>query len=252
MLSPGPGLTLHLAQSSDCLFRKLPTPSLLPPLGAAGLRNPFRQPPPPRFIPPSGSIVALLTTVRIAPFRQPPPRRPFLPLAGAVFRSHRRSFGYGALCRFKGDKGMQKRKRNPPSSLLRCYRFTLHLLGVFATSSFAFTQTKTPPLYITPYIFPSNQHPTLSLSISQNTKKARNLNGSRALEVIGFLQGSIKHAGLRLLFCFKLPILSTAGGRWIYRSIFPLRIAAFLIRHCLHLKNSVRRNVAIILAIYPS
>ncbi len=83
-------------------------------------------------------------------------------------------------------------------------------------------------------------------------KKARNLNRSRALEAIGFLQESFKEAGLRLLFCFKLPILSTAGGRWIYRSIFALWIAAFLIRHRLHLKNSVGRNEAIILASYAS
>ena len=36
---------------SHCLFRKLPPPGLVPPLGAAGLRNPFRQPRPPSLHP---------------------------------------------------------------------------------------------------------------------------------------------------------------------------------------------------------
>ena len=57
---PSGGWCSHLAQSSH----RCASPCRA---GACSRRS-FRQPPPPRFIPPSGSIVALLTAVRIASF----------------------------------------------------------------------------------------------------------------------------------------------------------------------------------------
>ncbi len=76
----------------DCFLRFAPSAT-----GGAQLRNPFRQPPSPRFIPPSGSIGALTRCRSHRLFRQPPPRRPFPPLAGTAFRSHWHRFGFGAL-----------------------------------------------------------------------------------------------------------------------------------------------------------
>ncbi len=120
LLQPRLAQSAHCSQSASSMvvliatapsppFRLIHPPGLLSPLGTARLLHQshcsLRQPPPPRFIPPSGSIVALLTTIRIAPFRQPPPHRPFLPLAGVVFRSHRRRFGYGALVASRGIWG---------------------------------------------------------------------------------------------------------------------------------------------------
>ncbi len=67
---PAVSIVALLRSACIALFRPLPPPGLLPPLGAAGLRNPFRQ---------------------------PPPHRLNLPLAGAMFRSHWRRFGFGAL-----------------------------------------------------------------------------------------------------------------------------------------------------------
>ncbi len=83
--------SLRFATAPSSPFRLIHPPDPFPPLAGAGFLHRshclFRQPPSPRFIPPSGSIVALLTFVRTALFRQPPPPR---------FTRHRRRFGYGA------------------------------------------------------------------------------------------------------------------------------------------------------------
>ena len=95
----------HLAQSAHY---SLP---LVLPSGSIGallrfrLHRLFRRPPLSRFIPPSDSIGALTRYRSHRLFRQPPPHRPILPLAGAVFRSHRRRFGYGALVASGGLRG---------------------------------------------------------------------------------------------------------------------------------------------------
>ena len=81
----------HLAQSSRCSLRPACRRA------GAGERRSFRQPPPPRFIPPSGSIVALFRFRSHCSFRQPPPPLPFPPLAGSVLRSHWQRFGFEAL-----------------------------------------------------------------------------------------------------------------------------------------------------------
>ena len=85
----------HLAQSSRC--------SLCPACrrAGAGERRLFRQPPTPRFIPPSGSIGALTRCRSHRLFRQPPSPLPYPPLAGSGFRSHWRRFGFGARGRRK-------------------------------------------------------------------------------------------------------------------------------------------------------
>ena len=75
----------------------LPLASLVSPFPTPHfIRHRRRSAPEPRFIPPSGSIGALSRCRSHRLFRQPPPHRPFPPLAGAAFRSHRRRFGSGA------------------------------------------------------------------------------------------------------------------------------------------------------------